>query len=398
MASTATLTSGGSYVYSDSTDITSGARKRICEDIIYMQDPKDLPLRDLFGGYEKLEVKSTKIEHVEDQHPPIDTTIGTASTGWNSSADYTGLSVTDGDAFRVGDVIMTADGEICIVSDVDESGNTIDVYSRGDCGSTESDANTDGDAIYIIGSAQLEGYTYGSDVRFYTRPSKVNYTQIFSDTISVSESYELIPKFGIPKVSQHQLKMKQLRLAKLLERAIIYGNPNTDTLEGSSTQPRTMCGIIGKGSTATYPNIQTNSLSLSSAELTESNLKAEMQAVYDASGDPNTIIVNSFNKGVISDFLAPYRRANMDDKKYGGVVSKYETDFGICDIVLDRYMLQSDVIIMDKSMFKIGAYRPFKVKDLPQTTDNVKIEIVGEYSCMLHNEEWASYIYLTSTS
>ena len=82
MASTATLTSGGSYVYSDSTDITSGARKRICEDIIYMQDPKDLPLRDLFGGYEKLKVESTKIEHVEDQHPPINTTIGTAATGY----------------------------------------------------------------------------------------------------------------------------------------------------------------------------------------------------------------------------------------------------------------------------------------------------------------------------
>lgn len=398
MASSATLTSGGAYVYTDSTDITDGARKRLCEDIIYSQDPKDLPLRDLFGGYEKLDVKSTKIEHIEDNHPPINTTIGTAATGWNTGSDTAGLSVTDGDAFRVGDVIMTADGEICIVSDVDESGNTIDVYSRGDCGSSESNSNSNGDAIYIIGSAQLEGYTYGSDVRFYTKPSKVNYTQIFSDTISVTESYELIPKFGIPKESQHQLKMKQLRLAKLLERAVLYGNPNTGTLEGSASAPRTMGGIIGKGSTATYINIQTNTTDLSSAELTEANLKAEMQAIYDAGGDPNVIIVNSFNKGIISDFLTPYRRADMDDKKYGGVVSKYETDFGVCDIVLDRYMLQSDVVILDKANFKIGAYRPFKVKDLPQTTDNIKMEIVGEYSCMLYNEEHAAYIYGTSTS
>jgi hypothetical protein len=61
-------------------------------------------------------------------------------------------------------------------------------------------------------------------------------------------------------------------------------------------------------------------------------------------------------------------------------------------------MLASDVVIMDKSMFSIGAYRPFKVKDLPQTTDNVKMEIVGEFSCMLHNEEHAYYIYSTATS
>ena len=399
MASSATLTSGGAYVYSDSTDITDGARKRICENIIYSQDPKDLPLRDLFGGYEKLEVKSTKIEHVEDNHPPINTTIGTAATGWNSQNDTTALSVTDGDAFRVGDVILTQRGEIVIASDVDESGNTIDVYGRGDCGSTQDyTTNENTDALYIIGSAQLEGYTYGADVRFYTKPSKVNYSQIFSDTISVTESYELIPKYGIPKESQHQLKMKQLRLAKLLERAILYGNPNTGTLEGSASHPRTLGGIIGKGSTATYPNIQTNTASLSSAELTEANLKTAMQTVFDSGGDPNTIIVNSFNKGVISDFMSPYRRAEFDDKKYGGVVSKFETDFGICDVVLNRYMMQSDVIVMDKSMFAIGAYRPFKVKDLPQTTDNVKIEVVGEYSCMLHSEEWAYLIYSTSTS
>jgi len=322
-------------------------------------------------------------------------------TDWNLTSAYVDLPVTDQDAFRVGDVIMTADGEILIVSKVPGTtgtANTIDCYSRADCGSTKSLTNTTNDAIYIIGSAQLEGYTYGSDVRFYTKPSKVNYTQIFSDSISVTESYELIPKYGISKESQHQLKLKQLRLAKLLERAVLYGNPNTGTLEGDASHPSTMGGMIGKGSTATYPNIQTNTTSLSSAEVTDTDLKAEMQVIYDAGGDPNTIIVNSFNKGVISDFLTPYRRANMDDKKYGGVVSKYETDFGICDIVLDRYMLQSDIVILDKSMFKIGAYRPFKVKDIPQTTDNVKIEIVGQYSCMLHNEEHASYIYSTATS
>ena len=403
VASSATLTSGTAYVFTDSTDITDGARKRICENIIYSQDPKDLPLRDLFGGYEKLKVESTKIEHVEDNHPPLVGTIGaTGSSGtaggstWNLTTTVASLPVTDGDVFRTGDVILTEMGELLVVASI--SSNTITVYGRGDLGSSESVANTDGDDLYIVGNAQLEGYTYGADVRFYTKPSKVNYTQIFSDTISVSESYELIPKFGIPKESQHQLKMKQLRLAKLLERAVLYGNPNTGTLEGSTTHPRTMGGIIGKGSTATYPNIQTNTTSLSNAELTETNLKSEMQGIFDAGGDPNTIIVNSFNKGVISDFLTPYRRAEFDDKKYGGVVSKYETDFGICDIVLDRYMMPSDVVIMDKSMFSIGAYRPFKVKDLPQTTDNVKMEIVGEFSCMLHNEEHAALIYSTSTS
>ena len=82
MATSATLTSATIYPYSDSTDSTDGARKRVCENIIYSQDPLDLPLRDYFGGYEKLTVDSIKIEHIEENHPPINSTIGTAATGF----------------------------------------------------------------------------------------------------------------------------------------------------------------------------------------------------------------------------------------------------------------------------------------------------------------------------
>ena len=82
MATTQTLTSGSEFVYSDSTDQTDGARKRVCSDIIYSQDPSDLPLRDYFGGYGKLTVESISFDHIEDKRPPISGTIGTAATGY----------------------------------------------------------------------------------------------------------------------------------------------------------------------------------------------------------------------------------------------------------------------------------------------------------------------------
>ena len=59
------LVSGSEYVYSDSNDETQGARRRVIEDIIYSQDPIDLPLRDYFGGYEASKAKGIKEEHVE---------------------------------------------------------------------------------------------------------------------------------------------------------------------------------------------------------------------------------------------------------------------------------------------------------------------------------------------
>jgi hypothetical protein len=283
-----------------------------------------------------------------------------------------------------------------VVSAVSESGNTIDVYRRGDCGSTESNANSNSDALYIIGNAQLDGFTYGADVRFYTRSSKYNQTQIFTDAISVADSYEKIPKFGIPSEAKNQLKMKQLRLAKLLERAVLYGGTDATYPEGNASYPRKMCGIIAKGSGTI--DIQTNTASLSSAEITEDNVNGYMQAIFDAGGKPDTIICNSFNKRTISSWMQPYRKSDMEETKYGGVVDSFKNDFGVCSIILDRYMLQSDVIILKKDNFKIGAYRPFKVLDIPKTADKIEQVIVGEYTCMMYNEEHSYYVYSTSTS
>jgi len=391
----ATATSATEYVYSDSTDATTGALKLICVDIIYSIDPIDLPMRDLFGGYEKLPVDSIKIEFVEDNHMAIAGATG-VNTKWNDSSTAA-LPVVDGDKYMVGDILLS-NNELLVVSDVDESGNTVTVYARGDLGTTEYTSYTAADVILIVGNAQLEGFTFCSDVRFMTRTAKINYTQIFHDTLAVSKSYEEVPKFGIKSEVKHQLKMKTLRQAKLLERAILYSGISEGAAEGSASYPRSMCGIISQSSTAAHPNIQTSTTTLAGVEVTEANLNTEMQEIFDAGGRPDTVICNSFNKKVISDFMLPYRRAEMDDKKYGGVVSKFENDFGIVDLVLNRYMRQSDIVIMTKSDFSIGALRSFRVIDLPDSVDYYRKELVGEYTCMLHNEEHNAWIYNTSTS
>ena len=400
MATTATATAGLEAVYSDTADLTSGAKRRIVEDIIYSQDPIDLPLRDYFGGYESLPVKSNVIEHLEDNHMAIAGTIGVA-TNWNNSAtESLPVATGTGEVYMVGDVLLTARGEVLVIKVVTEGSDTIDVYARGEGGSSDTTSHVADDALYIIGNAQLEGFTYGADPRFMTRTSKKNYTQIFEETLSVSKSYEEIAAkgslYGIKSEVKHQLKMKTLRQAKLLERAVLYGTYNETAAEGNASYPRLMCGIISAG-TGTI-DIQTNYEDLNSAEITEANLNGEMQAIFDAGGKPDTIICNSFNKGVISSWMTPYRRTDMEDSKYGGVVDTYKNDFGVCSIILDRYMLASDVIILAKKNFKIGALRPFKIIDLPDDRDAFRQSILGEYTCMLYNEEHASFIYETSTS
>ncbi len=321
---------------------------------------------------------------------------------WDANGATTGLEVTDASIFSGGDIVLTTTGEIVVVGwgtdSVDESLNELDVLARGDLGSTESNSNSTSSLLMIIGNAQLEGFTYGNYPRFKLKLAKKNFTQIFTDDISVTKSYEKAPKFGIAKETAHQLNMVQLRQAKLLERAVIYGGANAGTLEGTGSHPRAMYGLLAPGSTAAGIDIQTNTTNGASVEITEAVVKASMQTIYTAGGNPDTMIVGAFNKGVISDWMLPYRRTDMESTRYNQVVNTFATDFGTVNIIIDRYMRASDIIILDKKNFSIGAYRPFEVIQLPNTKDSHRATVVGEYTCMLHNEEHASWIYDTSTS
>ena len=389
------LQSGTILTYSDATAQTTGVMKMDLEDVIDSQDPKDLPLKK-FLGYSSFVAVNFNHEFAEENHPPITAAIGTAATGWNTADDITGLSVDDGDKFVLGDVCLTADGEIVIVSAVSTSANTIDVLARADCGSTQSNANTNADAINLIGNAQLESYTPGSYMRFYDRVRKNNYCQEFNEDIIVSDRMQETAQYGIPDEYARQLDKKTLRQAKFLEQAVLYGGAQV----GSSTNPSTMQGIIGPGTTSTNINIQTNVTNAASAALTEDTLQDAMQTVYTAGGDPNTVMGGAFQCRQIDTFMQPYRRDTMEAETYGGVVSRYHSRFGNLAVVMNRYMQADDLVIFDKAQVKIGNFRnkSFAHYKLPKTTTAERGYINGSYTVMLHDEEWAAWVHTLSTS
>ena len=387
------LQSGASYTYSDTTAQTTGVMKMDLEAVIDSQDPTDLPLRQ-FLGYNSFVAVNFKHEFAEENAPPIKAAIGTAATGWNTADDTTLISVDDSDKFVLGDVCLTADGEIVIVSAVGT--NTISVLARGDCGSTQSNANTDADAIYLIGNAQLEGYTPGSYMRFYDRVRKYNYCQEWNEDVSVTDRMQGTAQYSIADEYAHQLEMKTLRIAKLLEQAVLLGGAQA----GDATNPSTMQGVIGPGTTSTNINIQTNTTNASSADLTEDTIQDAMQSCYTQGGTPNTIICGAFQKRQLDTFMLPYRRTTMESKTYGGVVDTYHSTFGTVEVLMDRYMQNDDMVILDKKQMEIGSFnkKSFSHYKLPKTKTIEQGYVNGSYTVMLHNEEWAAWIYGLSTS
>ena len=143
---------------------------------------------------------------------------------WDTVNDITALPVVTAEItkLKIGDVILLPfGGEVCIVTTIDVSGQTIGLQKRGWGGTT---ATVQGEAaleIFIIGNAQVDG----SDpmAASFKAPTEVyNYVQIFEDTAEVSGK---VMRSRITRDSEmsRQLGMKLKRLFSQLNFALLNG-------------------------------------------------------------------------------------------------------------------------------------------------------------------------------
>src|SRR5207248_11516911 len=92
----------------------------------------------------------------------------------------------------------------------------------------------------------------------------------------------------------------------------------------------------------------------------------------------------AINNFVQSDrrFFAP------DDQAYKSLISIYESDFGVCRVVLSRSVPVGTVLLLDSSRIDALnlAGRSFHYKPLARTGDRESGLIVGEYTLEFRNE------------
>jgi hypothetical protein len=70
------------------------------------------------------------------------------------------------------------------------------------------------------------------------------------------------------------------------------------------------------------------------------------------------------------------------------MVSVYESDFGVCRVVLSRWMPPDQVLLLDSSRIEVMplAGRSFFFKRLASTGDKEVGQVIGEYTVEVRNE------------
>ena len=355
-------------------------------DVIGLISPHETPLLDHLGD-PRIAARSTVHEWLEDALLPNTDLINQASFT-PSATTATQFSVDHGSRFRIGDQIR-ADGarEIMLVTAI--AANQLTVI-RG-YGGTTAEALADNKKLLILGNAALEGADKDAS-RTTTRIRKQNFTQIFSATVEVSGSQQAAATIGVRDELDYQMQERLRELLRDLENCALNGVAPASAQQGSATVRRTMNGIL--------PTITTNAFTPNTGPipagdgagnngLTEAVLNAALRTIWEQSaGAVDTIVVNGSQKRRINQFIGQSRGYAPGDTSFKDLVSVYESDFGVCRIILSRWMPSDAVLLLDSSRASVLplAGRSFQFKRLASNGDAESGQVIGEYTLELMNE------------
>jgi hypothetical protein len=123
--------------------------------------------------------------------------------------------------------------------------------------------------------------------------------------------------------------------------------------------------------------------------LTEVQLNAALREIWKiSSGNVDLIVVGGPEKRAINSFITSSRRYSSESETFKDAVSVYETDFGVCRVVLSRWVPPGAVLLLDSSRIDVMPLsgRSFYFKPLASTGDREAGQLIGEYTLEFRNE------------
>ncbi|MBL4809523.1 MAG: DUF5309 family protein, partial [Phycisphaerales bacterium] len=349
--------------------------------------PFETPLLDHLGDAKRAAM-STVHEWIEDALLPNKGTINQVSFTPDPVTTI-GIIVDNVSVFTVGDLVRPGQsGEVMLVTSVDAGGSFIGVV-RG-YGATTAVALADNMELYILGNAALEGDD-SPGARFSNRIRKSNYTQIFTAGIDVSGSLQASRAYGISDEVDYQKQERMRELLRDLENCVINGVAPSADQQGSGTVRRSMNGLIHSMNTNQFEPGLGGIPDGDGAgdELNELVLNAALKQIWDqSSGGVDTIVVGGAQKRKINGFASGSRAYLPEDQTYSDMISVYESDFGVCRVILSRWVPTDTVMLLDSSRVSVMPMqgRSFHYKPLAATGDSVSGQVIGEYTMEFKNE------------
>lgn len=127
--------------------------------------------------------------------------------------------------------------------------------------------------------------------------------------------------------------------------------------------------------------------------LTESQLADVLKQCWDEGGEPDCVMLGSFNKQKASGFTGNSTRFDKgEDKKLTAAIDVYVSDFGEVKLIPNRFMRARDALVLQKDMWAVASLRGIERVDLAKTGDTDRVQIITEYTLESRNEKASGII------
>lgn len=232
----------------------------------------------------------------------------------------------------------------------------------------------------------LEGAEAGTPIKS-NRGSLSNICQIIEKVTQVSGTAQALNPLGIGNSFDAEIADRLIEAKRDLEWYFLNG---TKTEEADNT-PRQMNGVINL--------VNTDNVIDGTAGLTEDLLLDALEKMWDhgAQGEYFTF-VNASTKRLINRLAKAgdnIRFVKGDEgvgKMFGVTYNRFESDFGILNLVLNRHMAANTLFAVDLEQVEIAELRGTFYEDLPKAGDYQKGHIINESTIKLLNSYAAAKI------
>ena len=205
-----------------------------------------------------------------------------------------------------------------------------------------------------------------TDYAVRTRVS--NYTQILRRNFSTSYSQEAIVQAGLQSEFDYQRMKKTKEVARDLDSALI----NQTSASGTTAAARRLNGALAA--------ITTNLGNSNGETLGQTLFNQTLQSAWEQGGAPNAVYCAGFNKRTISSWTQPSGNRNIDasGKKIVNSVDKYDSDFGLLTILLERFMPAGQIMALEEKYWKVAYLRPLFFEELGKVGEQRRGSVVSE--------------------
>ena len=224
-----------------------------------------------------------------------------------------------------------------------------------------------------------------------------NQSQILDKVPRVTGTQNAVDSAGRANEMAYQVMKRGKELKNDLESSMLA---NKSKVVGNNSTARVMAGIeswiatnTDFGATGADPTGDGTDARTDGTlrAFDEDQLKVVLAGCWDEGGEPDTILVGSFNKQAASAFSGNAqvtREAGgvAEVKTLHNAIDVYSGDFGDLAIIPSRHSRPESALVLQMDMWALATLRDFQTSDLAKTGDTERKQLLIEATLVARNE------------